>query len=106
MLRDNVLRDLANRATTDPEFLRRARKDLEGTLARYGYRLTGEEMRLVEDLWHRTVRMSDEELARTLANGLAGRTGTPPARPAARRAGAVRAPLDRHNPQADCGEGV
>ena len=101
-MRENVLRDLANQAATDPEFLRRARKDLEGTLARYGYRLTGEEMRLVMDLRHRTVRMSDEELSRTLANGLAGRTGTPPPR----RAGAVRAPLDRHNPQADCGEGV
>jgi hypothetical protein len=83
MLRENVLRDLAKRATTDPEFLRRARKDLEGTLARYGYRLTGEEMRLVEDLRHRTVRMSDEELARTLADGLTGHTGTPPARPSA-----------------------
>ena len=83
MLRENVLRDLANRATTDPEFLRRARKDLESMLARYGYRLTGEEMRLVEDLRHRTVRMSDEELARTLADGLTGHTGTPPARPAA-----------------------
>ena len=83
MLRENVLRDLANRAATDPEFLGRARKDLEGTLARYGYRLTGEEMRLVEDLRHRTVRMSEEELARTLDDGLTGRTGTPPARPAA-----------------------
>ncbi len=82
-MRENVLRDLANRATTDPEFLRRARKGLEGTLARYGYRLTGEEMRLVEDLRHRTVRMSDEELVRTLADGLTGQSGTPPARPAA-----------------------
>jgi hypothetical protein len=81
MLRENVLRDLANRATTDPEFLRRVRKDLEGTLARYGYRLTGEEMRRVEGLRHRTVSMSDEELAHTLADALAGHTGTPPARP-------------------------
>ena len=82
-MRENVLRDLANRAATDPEFLRRARKDLEGTLARYGYRLTGEEMRRVEGLRHRTVSMSDEELARTLADALAGRTGTSPTRPAA-----------------------
>jgi hypothetical protein len=87
MLRENVLRDLPNRAATDPEFLGRARKDLEGTLARYGYRLTGEEMRLVEDLRHRTVRMSDEELARTLADGLTGRTGTPPRRPELTRFG-------------------
>ena len=80
-MRENVPRDLANRATTDPEFLRRARKDLEGTLARYGYCLTGEEMRRVEDLRHRTLSMSSEELAPTLADGLAGRTGTLPARP-------------------------
>jgi hypothetical protein len=80
MLRENVLRDLANRAATDPEFLRRVRKDLEGTLARYGYRLTGEEMRRVEGLRHRTVSMSDEELAHTLADAFAGRTGTPPTR--------------------------
>ena len=82
-MRKNVLRELANRATTDPEFLRRARKDLEGTLARYGDRLTGEEMQLEENRRHRTVRMSDEELARTLADGLTGHTGTPPDRPAA-----------------------
>ena len=82
-MRENVLRDLANRAATDPEFLKRARKDLEDTLARYGYRLTGEEMRRVEGLRHRTASMSDEELARALADGLTGHTGTPPARPAA-----------------------
>lgn len=50
MLRENVLRDLANWVATDPEFLRRARTDLEGTLARYGYRLAGEEIRRVEGL--------------------------------------------------------
>lgn len=42
-MRENVLRDLASRAAKDPAFLRQARKDLEGTLARHGYRrLTGE----------------------------------------------------------------
>lgn len=41
-MRENVLRDLARRAAKDPAFLRQARKDLEGTLARHGYRLTGE----------------------------------------------------------------
>jgi hypothetical protein len=62
-MRENVLRKLAIRATTDPEFLRRARKDLEGTLARYGYGLTGEERRLVEGLQRQTAGMSDVELA-------------------------------------------
>jgi hypothetical protein len=82
-LREKVLRDLASRAATDAGFLKQARRDLEGTLAGYGYELTLEELRLVEDLRRRTAAMSDEQLARTLASGLRGRSGTPPARPAA-----------------------
>jgi len=82
-LREKVLRDLASRAATDAEFLKQARRNLEGTLARHGYELTLEELRLVEDLRRRTVAMSDEQLARAFAGGLRGRTGTPPARPAA-----------------------
>ena len=82
-MRENVLKSLASQATTDPEFLRRARNDLEGTLVQQGYHLTDEELRLVEDLRRRTAAMSDEELARVLASGLRGRTGTPPTRPAA-----------------------
>jgi hypothetical protein len=81
-VRENVLRNLASRAATDPTFLRRARRDLQGTLAGFGYDLTLEELRLVEDLRRRTAAMSDEQLARTLASGLRGRAGTPPARPA------------------------
>lgn len=80
-MRVTVLSDLASRAATDPVFLRRARKDLGGTLARNGYHLTAEELRLVEDLRQQTAGMSDEELARTLAGGLQGRSGSPPARP-------------------------
>ena len=49
-MRENVLRDLASRAATDPDFLRQARRDLRGTLARHGYRLTDEELRLVEGI--------------------------------------------------------
>lgn len=82
-MRENVLRELAARAATDPEFLGRARKDLEGTLARYGYGLTGAELRAVEDLRQQTAGMSDEEVARALAGRLEGRIGSPPARPAA-----------------------
>jgi hypothetical protein len=81
-MRETVLSDLASQAATDPVFLRRARKDLEGTLARNGYHLTAEELRLVEDLRRRTAGMSDEELARVLAGGLQRRSGSPPARPA------------------------
>ena len=82
-MRENVLRDLASRAATDPTFLRRARLDLQGTLARHGYHLTGEERSLVEGLRRQTASMTDQELARTLANGLEGRGSNPPARPAA-----------------------
>ncbi len=82
-MREKVLRDLASRAVTDAGFLKQARRDLEGTLAGFGYELTLEELRLVEDLRRRTAAMSDRALGRALADRLRGRTGTPPARPAA-----------------------
>lgn len=82
-MRENVLRDLASRAAAEPSFLRQARNDLEGTLTKHGYQLTTEETRLVESLRQQTAGMSDEELARALSGGLAGRTSSPPARPAA-----------------------
>ncbi len=82
-MREKVLRDLASRAVTDAGFLKQARRDLEGTLAGFGYELTLEELRLVEDLRRRTAAMSDRALVRALADRLRGRTGTPPARPAA-----------------------
>ncbi len=84
-MRESVLRGLASQAATDPDFLRRVRQDPAGTLARHGYRLTGEEMRMVEDLRRRTSAMTDEELAGMLAGGLRARRGSPPARPAAPR---------------------
>ena len=82
-MRESALRDLARQAATDPDFLRQARRDLGGTLVRYGYHLTGEEMRMVEDLRRQTSAMTDEELVRMLASGLQARSGSPPARPAA-----------------------
>ena len=82
-MRESVLRDLARLAATEPDFLRQARRDLGGTLARYGYHLTGEEMRMVEGLRRQTSAMTDEDLARMLASGLQARSGNPPARPAA-----------------------
>src|ERR687892_1514315 len=80
-LREKVLRALASRAATDAGFLKQVRRDLKGTLAGFGYDLTLEELRLVEDLRRRTVAMSDEQLARTLASGLRGRTAGPTSRP-------------------------
>jgi hypothetical protein len=82
-VRANILRGLASQAAKDSEFLRRVRKDLEGTLIQYGYHLTAEEMRLVEGLRRQTAEMSDEELAQALSNGLERRRGNPPARPTA-----------------------
>ena len=82
VVRENVLRELASRAAKDPEFLRRARKDLESTLGQYGFYLTGDELRLVKGFQRQTAGMSTEELARTLATGLERSTGSPPARPA------------------------
>ena len=82
-MRENVLRDLASQAATDSTFLRQVRQDLQSTLARHGYHLTGEEARLVEGLRQQTASMTDEELAHKLASGLEGRTGSPPARPTA-----------------------
>jgi hypothetical protein len=100
-LREKVLRALAIRAATDAGFLKQARRDLEGTLTGFGYELTLEELRLVEDLRRRTAAMSAEQLARTLASGLRGRAGTPPA-----RVGAGRVLVDRHDPVVDGGGGV
>src|SRR5215212_1608154 len=92
---------MASRAVRDSDFLRQARQNLESTLVRHGYRLSGEEMRLVEGLRRRTAGMSDEQLARALSDGLAGRTPTPQA-----RVGAARARVDRHALEIDGGEGV
>jgi hypothetical protein len=82
-MRESVLRDLASQAATDPHFLRQARQDPAGTLARYGYHLTAEEMRMVEVLRRRTSAITDKELARVLVSALRARSGSPPARPAA-----------------------
>ena len=82
-MRENVLREMASRAVRDPNFLRQARQNLESTLARHGYQLTGEEMRLVEGLRCRTAGMTDEVFARALAAGIRGRIGSPTTRPGA-----------------------
>jgi CobQ-like glutamine amidotransferase family enzyme len=100
VMRENVLGELASRAATDPEFLERTREGLEGTLARCGYHLTDGEMQLVSNLRHQSTGMSSEELAGTLAAGLAGRDGDPPPGPS-HRVGTVRDPQDRRPQAAD-----
>jgi hypothetical protein len=81
-VREDVLSSLAGRAARDPRFLRQMRKDLEATLARYGYDLTDEELRVLKNVQRQTGGMSDQELARALADGLRRRTSNPPSRPA------------------------
>jgi hypothetical protein len=82
-VREDVLSSLAGRAARDPRFLGQMRKDLEATLARYGYDLTDEELRVLKNVQRQTGGMSDEELARALTVGLRRRASNPPSRPAA-----------------------
>jgi hypothetical protein len=63
-MREDVLRSLAGRAARDLRFLGQMRKDLEATLARYGYDLTNEELRVLKNVQRQTAGMSDEELPR------------------------------------------
>ena len=82
-MREDVLRSLAGRAARDPRFLGQMRRNLETTLARYGYDLMDEELRVLKNVQRQTAGMSDQELIRALAVGLRRRTGNPPSRPAA-----------------------
>ena len=67
LIRDEVLMDLVNRVRTDPEFKRRARADLEGTLSEYGYELTGEELAAAKEFHRRTQGMSDAQFIQAVA---------------------------------------
>jgi hypothetical protein len=82
-MREDVIRSLVGRATRDPRFLGQMRKDLEATLAQYGYDTTDEELRVLKNVQQQTAGMSDEELTRALAVGLRKQTSNPPSRPAA-----------------------
>jgi hypothetical protein len=61
-MRDEVLTSLVERALTDAEFRQGARADLEPTLARYGYELSGEELDAVRLMQAQTADLSDEQL--------------------------------------------
>ena len=67
LIRDEGLMDLVDLARTKPDFKRRARVDLEGTLTEYGFELTGEELAAVKEFHRRTRWMSDAELSLALA---------------------------------------
>jgi hypothetical protein len=80
-VREAVLRDLAAKAASDPNFLSGIRKDPERTLAEHGYALTPDELRTVLGLRRRTAALGDRTLAALLAGGLRGRTGNRPVGP-------------------------
>jgi hypothetical protein len=90
-LREDVLRSLAARASSDRAFLSGLRREPEATLAANGYDLTGEELATVMDLRRRTAALGDGMVAALLAGGLRDRAGSPPARPGS-PGGSVRGP--------------
>lgn len=81
-MREDVLRSLAARATSDRAFLSSLRRAPEATLEAHGYDLTGEELATLLDLRRRTAALGDGMVAALLAGGLRDRAGgSPPGRP-------------------------
>jgi hypothetical protein len=80
-VREDVLRSLAARASSDRTFLSGLRKDPEAVLAAHGYALTEEELATVLDLRRRTAALGDGMVAALLAGGLKDRPGSPPGKP-------------------------
>ena len=80
-MREDVLRRLANQATSDRAFLSQLRKDPRAALESHGYALTEEELATVLDLRRRTAALGDGMVAALLAGGLRSRAGGPPGRP-------------------------
>jgi hypothetical protein len=90
-MREEVLRSLAARASSDRAFLSGLRREPEVTLAANGYDLTGEELATVMDLRRRTAALGDGMVAALLAGGLRDRAGNSPGRPGS-PGGSVRGP--------------
>ena len=80
-MREDVLRRLANQATSDRTFLSHLRRDPRAALEAHGYALTEEEFAKVLDLRRRTAALGDGMVAALLAGGLRNRGGSPPGRP-------------------------
>lgn len=80
-MREDVLRSLAARASSDRVFLSGLRREPEATLAAHGYDLTGEELATLMDLRRRTAALGDGMVAALLAGGLRDRAASQPARP-------------------------
>lgn len=72
MVRNEVLMGLVDRAINDVEFREKARADLDGTLEKYGYELTHEELAAVKAFQDRTEGLTEEELDRALVADVRG----------------------------------
>jgi len=83
-MREDVLRSLAARASSDQNFLSGLRRDPEAALAAHGYALTEEELATVLDLRRRTAALGDGTVVALLSGGLKSRTGSPPGGPPGR----------------------
>ena len=80
-MREDVLKRLADQASSDRTFLSHLRRDPGTALVAHGYVLTEEEFATVLDLRRRTAALGDGMVAALLANGLRNRAGSPPGRP-------------------------
>ena len=80
-MREDVLKRLADQASSDRAFLSHLRRDPGAALVANGYALTEEEFATVLDLRRRTAALGDGMVAALLANGLRNRAGSPPGRP-------------------------
>lgn len=82
-MREDVLRSLAARATSDRAFLSGLRRDPRRALEAHGYDLTEDELDAVLDLRRRTAALGDGMVAALLAGGLKRRAGGSPQKPGA-----------------------
>jgi hypothetical protein len=80
-MREDVLKRLADQASSDRTFLSHLRRDPGAALAAHGYALTKEEFATVLDLRRRTAALGDGMVAALLTNGLRNRSSSPPGRP-------------------------
>jgi hypothetical protein len=67
-IRLEALKGLTILAIHDDQFRRGVMDDLDGTLRRYGYDLTGQEMERLRDAHREIAGMSDADLARELGD--------------------------------------
>ncbi len=80
-MREDVLKRLADQASTDRAFLSHLRRDPGAALVAHGYALTQEEFATVLDLRRRTAALGDGMVAALLAGGLRDRAGGRPGSP-------------------------